>query len=128
MARTAQSSATHTPGPWIAESFDRYVREEATGGTIAQICKDDGHVDAKTRQPMPFDANARLIAAAPDLLQALRNLVACFDTTSPDHEAFWEGEAESAAYAERHITSDQVRERVLAEGQAAMTKAEGAAA
>lgn len=69
---TTTKITNHTPGPWVAESFDRFVREEATGGTIARVCENDGHTDEKARRAMPFKANARLIAAAPEMYEALK--------------------------------------------------------
>lgn len=57
-------SAKHTPGPWIGfidpNSFD--ILAAGRPGMIASCPRGDGH-DA--------DANARLIAAAPDMLAAL---------------------------------------------------------
>lgn len=68
--RQPETAAKHTAGPWISTPGDRYVREEATGATIARVCEDDGHVDPIHAEPMPVRANARLISAAPDLLAA----------------------------------------------------------
>ena len=52
----------HTPGPWTQ---DRNVIEDAAGNEIARVSYErSGYVQA----------NARLIAAAPDLLEALRAL------------------------------------------------------
>ena len=48
----------HTPGPWKADL-----------GRIAT--SDDKTVIARTLEPMNYEANAALIAAAPDLLAAL---------------------------------------------------------
>ena len=75
--------STHTPGPWIADS----------AGTVRAQC------DA---QPLPYvvavvlgdadvgkgrgDANASLIAAAPDLLKALRDLLDWNVAMDPDHD------------------------------------------
>jgi len=53
----------HTPGPWTK---DRNIIEDANGNEIARVSYErSGYVQA----------NARLIAAAPDLLEALRYLV-----------------------------------------------------
>jgi hypothetical protein len=49
----------HTPGPWSLEAVKDYLRHEDTG-------IDTGHPEAL--------ANARLIAAAPELMEELRNL------------------------------------------------------
>lgn len=60
--------STHTQGPWT-------VRKEGDSGWIDIVQADTGE-----RWPLPFaackhfdqEANARLIAAAPDLLEALQ--------------------------------------------------------
>lgn len=67
--------ADHTPAPWWADD-DGLIREEATDATIARVYEDDGHIDPQARRSMPRAANARLIAAAPDLLEALQLLLA----------------------------------------------------
>lgn len=77
------SAATHTPGPWRVNNGGRsrlphiraadgsYVMDAAPRGSRARSC---------VRQ----EADARLIAAAPELLSALRSLVrACDDEGWP---------------------------------------------
>ena len=63
----------HTEGPWYQDD-NGDVREEASDALIARIC-DGGHLN---RVPnIPFDVmndNAKLIAAAPELLSALENI------------------------------------------------------
>ena len=59
----------HTPGPWILTPDTDYrlnVEQLNTGWQVAQVfaCDPEG------------EANAKLIAVAPDLLDALRNLCA----------------------------------------------------
>ena len=61
----------HTPGPWFYE----------TGNTEALIVERDGTTVAElqttyqTTAHRSLEANARLIAAAPDLLAALQSLI-----------------------------------------------------
>ena len=65
--------AKHTPGPWFAVGYQVEIESE----TVADICTTNAnlfgqgalHDDARSM------ANARLIAAAPDLLAALEALV-----------------------------------------------------
>ena len=62
----------HTPGPWHAPLSDGHARsivwaKEPHGGPVATICVTDPD-DTQT-------ANAHLIAAAPDLLEALRAVI-----------------------------------------------------
>jgi hypothetical protein len=73
---------THTPGPWVAEP--EYEGDDATlvhanGVTIA----DCGYL------PRPLavaEANARLIAAAPDMLALLKEFYEHGYTTTGDHD------------------------------------------
>lgn len=67
---TQTGKAEHTPGPWITDDLreyggDIYVRPRDGIGNIAQV--------------FASDADARLIAAAPALLAALRDLLALFE-------------------------------------------------
>lgn len=70
--------AKHTPGPWIAHKTG-YKGHASGAWYIYAINSSDGrsphvaHIKQSTLQPMA--ANARLIAAAPDLLEALQSLI-----------------------------------------------------
>jgi len=62
-------SSKHTPGPWTVEiedcddfAFSRGMVYDATNGIVAEVY---AHTDMPTTE-----ANARLLAAAPDLLAA----------------------------------------------------------
>jgi len=75
------AKTTHTPGPWrITGPNGPNIRADTDLGTGALIATVEHHWH--TRQPYAkfetsgteLDANARLIASAPDLLQALRVL------------------------------------------------------
>ena len=57
-------SAKHTPGPWRLYGYDVGTAQDET---LAVVCAMDGDTD---------EANARLIAAAPDLARALADLLA----------------------------------------------------
>ncbi len=61
------SEPKHTPGPWVV---DREVNE-GDDGLFFVVMADDGAV---TVAAPPTEADARLIAAAPDMLRALRSL------------------------------------------------------
>jgi tellurite resistance protein len=58
----------HTPGEWHTNSGQVYSLDETRGATIALVSDHHG--------PDVQQANARLIAAAPDLLAALKSIAA----------------------------------------------------
>jgi hypothetical protein len=68
---TQTTAVGHTPGPWIArEYFSGHwdVAADASGEKLAAVAKSG--------------ANARLIAAAPDMLEALRGIVRDMETAA----------------------------------------------
>lgn len=84
------SSAKHTPGPW---RFDDGVVDTAEGGMeICTVCcaddfpcitdtEDKTEAEVRAEVDAECDANGRLIAAAPDMLQALRWFIDDIDGT-----------------------------------------------
>lgn len=63
----------HTPGPWFVRKIDLYE-----GGEGVEVVAVDGEVicNNQTYYPQELDPrNASLIAAAPELLEALQNMV-----------------------------------------------------
>lgn len=68
--QTAGAQAQHTPGPW---NWHQYSRGLYIYGLGHQVCC----IDASRASDMDHEdkANARLIAAAPDLLEALQAFV-----------------------------------------------------
>jgi hypothetical protein len=69
--------SAHTPGPWTAcdpDFFGGIAINGPDGGlAIAAVC--NGEMRKMAGQLEEHQANARLIAAAPDLLGALKNAV-----------------------------------------------------
>jgi hypothetical protein len=59
----------HTPGPWASEGFEQVAGNGVFYGGL--IVGDDGETVVAQ---CVMAHNARLIAAAPDLLEALKNL------------------------------------------------------
>lgn len=72
-------TTTHTPGPWSAD-WGYIVAPDVTGKHVdlyvATIAEEDE--DGRVVPEHERDANARLIAAAPDLLAALREAFNAF--------------------------------------------------
>jgi hypothetical protein len=101
----------HTPGRWVVDHSDSLTLvlaedndPRSSGGpwNIAQVYFGAGHDED------PQEANARLIAAAPDLLEALRAVVkdrAYQKLTGPPHftsaptESEWKRESAERAWA-----------------------------
>lgn len=85
--KTTQTASRHTAGPWIHRIDEyadgsKYLITDADGDAVAVasplVAKDDC-----TRGDFPErDANARLIAAAPELLEALGAILSDADTIS----------------------------------------------
>ena len=76
MKTKTPTTTTHTPGPWQVSPLDGRTCGPSrllicNGTTLAQMQA----VAIVTLRTSETDANARLIAAAPDLLAALREMV-----------------------------------------------------
>lgn len=68
-----------TPGPWeVGPVDDTVVTHLGADGVRYEIAAIDGDYNQPDEWPV-MEANARLIAAAPDLLEALQKVVSCFD-------------------------------------------------
>lgn len=77
LAPVAEPSATHTPGPWITRaardgSGDIGIKADGPINIHAEVFAEFWERGAFRREEA--EANARLIAAAPDMLEALRQL------------------------------------------------------
>jgi hypothetical protein len=80
-------SAKHTPGPWSLDSDAGQVHIVAAGAAIARVMA--------MRSDGCGEANARLIAAAPDLLEALQAVIDHGSMTGAD----WASDKARAAIA-----------------------------
>ena len=80
---TETKVAQHTPGPWAVENWEP-TRDLWLIAGNHRIC----HFDSN--EPMAVvDANARLIAAAPELLAALLQLLAPVSRSLAENDAVW---------------------------------------
>ena len=83
----------HTPGPWMAQHTGFYWQVGSAEGTVADACPSQFIDGGTIETPSPREkANARLIAAAPDLLAAL---IEARDALH-QHYVDWDGEPEDA--------------------------------
>lgn len=66
--------SAHTPGPW---TVDHYLPGQSGDGQL-HICGDERRIPLAVLDPddIEAEANARLIAAAPEMLEALRQITA----------------------------------------------------
>lgn len=81
-------STKHTQGPWkffpALTASENHKGFRVVGGRAAWLLADVVPLDAAGKEG---EANARLIAAAPELLEALRNAVALADRNRANAEA-----------------------------------------
>lgn len=78
------SEVKHTPGPWKAHrtvSGDYQIRFGGKGGWLAEVFDDDEPVEGRT------EADARLIAAAPEMLEALQELFLSYKSLADSGDA-----------------------------------------
>ena len=63
----------HTKGPWVRDCWDILGQAKRHGGGTGHVCEVSfpNGADDKYWENGEADANARLIAAAPDMLEAL---------------------------------------------------------
>ncbi len=75
-------SNKHTPGPWHSQRHDTGDFEVVADTAAGQAELATVHCEAEYVPSLPAEANARLIAAAPELLAALVGLLEVMD---PEH-------------------------------------------
>lgn len=73
--------STHTPGPWVYRDEEIHTED----GQVHVVCFGHGYGDYGGIGGGDEQANAHLIAAAPDLLAALETIVAHIPATELDH-------------------------------------------
>ena len=99
------SEAKHTTGPWNVP-FREFTKIKAANGAHIATCH-------KLTNLVNLEANSRLIAAAPDLLEALQGILGYFDS----------GNSVSVSQATIKASSDEIKA-----ARAAIAKATGGAA
>ena len=70
----------HTPGPWTVDYTDDHLRLYAGDLLIVEVNGSTEHIKVRGLDEETTEANARLIAAAPDLLAALERILARVET------------------------------------------------
>lgn len=109
MREARRTTVSHTPGPWeLSDNTDvdgrrRVIRD---GYAVALVCS-RASSPASGSQYFEKDANARLIAAAPELLAACKAMMAKPETRDVDRD-----------YTDFDVAIDAMRSAVLkAEGR-----------
>lgn len=91
------ADSKHTPGVWTAalegNGFNGAIYVMAGSEEICEVFD-----DSETAE-MPAVANARLIAAAPDLLELLKRVAEADSSNDDIRTAWWEERAEAIAKA-----------------------------
>lgn len=79
----------HTPGPWFAGNVikDDYDRDTVSVGPFAADCHYEDAICEVWGENHPAAANAHLIAAAPDLLEALKGVMRVADRATVEFDA-----------------------------------------
>jgi hypothetical protein len=85
--------AKHTPGPW-------HVEQGINDYDI--LVTPDGRAPARLAGYVEREADARLIAAAPELLEALRHLCGALNMSDDDHEDFADSCADVVEFLWQH--------------------------
>ena len=90
------SESKHTPGPWVTEHGSLYDAITSADGDICTW----NHLVGRSRPPQK--ANTRLIAAAPELLEAMRLALTEMEAMHAHHHPNCEG---GCPYWEAHRTA-----------------------
>lgn len=95
-AADAPPAMKHSPGPWVWGWPSREPGENPTPDHV--LCDANGDIvldgEALTQQPWNGTVNSRLVAAAPELLAALKNVVGS-----------WKGEYETPESARAEVAA-----------------------
>lgn len=97
--------SAHTAGPWFTKregSSTVYVEAQIGGGWLQEIAACGPNANGSGEQ----DANARLIAAAPELLDALQKAL---ETITDERIGKWSYMEGSQIYDDFNEAADQIR-------------------
>lgn len=75
----------HTPGPWMVADRFYILMDDDVACEVAKVCEENIDDDCLGQ----CDADARLIAAAPDLLSALKDAYAALDYAQAQVDSDW---------------------------------------
>jgi len=119
MVMIADSMGKHTPSPWEVGQLD-HAGQRIVRGKHIEICTCWHHSVRSIEQEM--EANARLIAAAPDILGELKRMVEHFEVFASDHSM----EASTETWSALHCAKAAISKAEFQPNTAALiSKAEG---
>lgn len=93
-----------TTGPWLVEDNGHFYDINAVRGTVGNVCSSKSWFDDDEHRGPVAMANAKLIAASPDLLSAIQNLVEVYDS---DDGKQWTTASKKAVIAEARAAIDK---------------------
>jgi hypothetical protein len=107
MSKEQEIRPSHTPGPWKTKTLQAVTAIENFNGSricsLAHRFEDErgysiGSIEAQDKSQAMIGANARLIAAAPDMYEALIDLSKCFPRDKTENP--WKKAVDAIAKAE----------------------------
>lgn len=114
------SESKHTPGPWVSSKFGFQVLTGDSWNTICELRGPAEWEDKRGSYEQEFEgqiqqANARLIASAPDLLEALDNLLHAY--SEPDRRLCCEGRDCGCMGATVHQEAEHYARKAIARAE-----------
>lgn len=80
----AEIKTRHTPGPWAILDGAIVADDNLAPGYTVQICRPSSIVDNARHSPTEYAANALVISLAPEMAQALQEMVDATDLDTPE--------------------------------------------
>ena len=112
----------HTPGPWATDiRLAQAMVADAHGNAIADIARHEYSTEEQSYSDDRIAANARLIAAAPDLLAVLSAIVS-------DYHALQRSQGATASLGAEFTAGEWLGSRLgghIARAESAISKAKG---
>ena len=113
----------HTPGPWTVEdnaimaSVGAHICTVSTSDDFPCLTESDDKTEAEVRSDCDIEceANARLIAAAPDLLTALSELLHAY--SEPDRRLCCDGRDCGCMGATAHQEAEHYARKAIAKAE-----------
>lgn len=98
----------HTPGPWTIGDENNYGAEVEIGdnGLYCSLTRDSRHSEKYIIERDELLANAHLIAAAPDLLSALKEALPGLKELNGEYQSGWDDTIDRVEQAIKKATGE----------------------